>query len=308
MCCLFGMIDYGRCLTAQQRARILSALAIESEARGTDAAGIAYNTAGRLHVCKRPGPAHKLHILLPADAKCVMGHTRMTTQGSEKRNYNNHPFLGQAGGLRFALAHNGVLQNDRELRRTQKLPSIKIQTDSYVAVQLIEKKGTLDFSSLQFMAEQVEGSFCFTVLDELGNWYLVKGDNPLCLCRFPKSKLYLYASTEGILSRALARIHLEEPEQVPVHWGDILRIDSGGDITQSSFVAKPYACEWYWPYAYTERQRAKCQPVPPECLTELNTAAAAFGHSPGYVGALLEEGFTPEDIEEILYSDTIWAY
>ena len=86
-----------------------------------------------------------------------MGHTRMTTQGSEKRNYNNHPFLGQAGGQRFALAHNGVLHNDKTLRRSLKLPQTKIQTDSYTAVQLIEKKRTLDLVSLKYMAEQAEG-------------------------------------------------------------------------------------------------------------------------------------------------------
>ena len=67
----------------------------------------------------------------------------MTTQGSEEKNYNNHPFLGQAGGRQFALAHNGVLHNDLMLRRSLKLPHTKIETDSYVAVQLIERKKAL---------------------------------------------------------------------------------------------------------------------------------------------------------------------
>ena len=53
------------------------------------------------------------------------------------------------------------------------------------------------------MAEQVEGSFTFTVLDERENLYFVKGDNPLCLYYYPRSRVYLYASTEAILNRAL---------------------------------------------------------------------------------------------------------
>ena len=34
-----------------------------------------------------------------------------------------------------------------------------VETDSYVAVQLLEKNKTLDFDSLKSMAEAVEGSF-----------------------------------------------------------------------------------------------------------------------------------------------------
>ena len=50
MCCLFGMIDYGNNFTGRQRTRLLSILAAECEARGTDASGIAYNANGGIHV------------------------------------------------------------------------------------------------------------------------------------------------------------------------------------------------------------------------------------------------------------------
>ena len=50
MCCIFGMLDYGGNFTGRQRTAILSILATECEARGTDAAGIAYNSSGSLHV------------------------------------------------------------------------------------------------------------------------------------------------------------------------------------------------------------------------------------------------------------------
>ncbi|UQT46789.1 hypothetical protein M5E87_16235 [Flavonifractor plautii] len=38
------------------------------------------------------------------------------------------------------MAHNGVLHNDGYLRRSLSLPKTKIETDSYIAVQLIEQK------------------------------------------------------------------------------------------------------------------------------------------------------------------------
>lgn len=122
-----------------------------------------------------------------------MGHTRMTTQGSEKQNQNNHPFPGKAGATSFALAHNGVLHNDSALRRTHRLPGSRVQTDSYVAVQLLEEAGEISHTSLAAMAEELEGSFTFTVLTDQNSLFLLKGNNPLSLWYFPESGVYLYA-------------------------------------------------------------------------------------------------------------------
>ena len=144
MCCLFGLYDYGGTLSAKQKNRMIAALAAASEVRGIDATGIAYCMNGHLSVYKRPLPAHWMRFRIPEQAAAVMGHTRMTTQGSEYRNYNNHPFSGKAGQP-FALAHNGVLTNDGLLRRQEKLPVSKIETDSFVIVQLLEQAGSIGF-------------------------------------------------------------------------------------------------------------------------------------------------------------------
>ena len=79
MCCLFGFYDYGHSLSAKQKSRLVSALAVAAEARGTDATGIAYLTNSHLSIYKRPLPAHRLRFRIPAAANVVMGHTRMTT-------------------------------------------------------------------------------------------------------------------------------------------------------------------------------------------------------------------------------------
>ena len=123
----------------------------------------------------------------------------------------------------FALAHNGVLYNDMTLRKGLHLPKTKIQTDSYIAVQLIEQKKALNFDSLKYMAEEVEGSFTFTVLDRRDRLYIVKGDNPLCLLHLPSLGLYLYASTEEILRRAMSQMdccssRLLQPETGRISW------------------------------------------------------------------------------------------
>ena len=205
MCCLFGFIDYAGALSVTQKSRLIRELSIAAEVRGTDATGIAYNTSRGLQIYKRPLAAHRLHLRIPAEAHVVMGHTRMTTQGSAKKNFNNHPFFGCVKGKSFALAHNGIVWNDLELRRTKHLPRTKVQTDSFIAVQLIEQQKSLNLSSLKCMAEQVEGSFSFSVLSEQDDLWLVKGDNPLTIVHFPKVGVYAYASTAEILNKALTR-------------------------------------------------------------------------------------------------------
>ena len=160
MCALFGWLDYKGIVSNKLLKKLTQSLANAAEERGTDASGIAYVKNGKMTIFKRPKPAHKLRFNTPSGTRAVMGHTRMTTQGNEKFNYNNHPFYGHADGS-FAFAHNGVLYNDIELRKEKHLPKTKIETDSYVAVQLIEQQGKLNFDALKNMAESVQGEFLF---------------------------------------------------------------------------------------------------------------------------------------------------
>ena len=244
MCSLFGLIDFKECLSTHTKNKILNTLARECQVRGTDATGIAYSFNGRLRIYKRPLPARKMKIHIPNGVNVVMGHTRMTTQGNEKFNYNNHPFYGYAD-KNFAFAHNGVLYNDKELRVEKHLPKTKIETDSYVAVQLIEQQGKLNFDAFKNMAESVQGSFCFTVLDENNTLYIVKGNNPMCLLHFAELGLYVYASTKSILTKALWKVGLSKLkyEQIFLKEGDMIRINKNGELLQSElvFIAK----KWY---------------------------------------------------------------
>ena len=304
MCCLFGIHDYGHNLTRKQRSTVLSVLSVACEERGTDATGIAYNTADKLCIYKRPLPARFMWFRVPEKSNVIMGHTRMTTQGSEYRNHNNHPFLGQAGTGAFALAHNGVLQNDLQLRKDMQLPATKIETDSYIAVQLLEQIGELSFASLQSMVEQLAGSFTFTVLSDKDELYFVKGDNPMCIYHYPQRGLYLYASTETILKKAIRRLpfDLGTPVPVEIHCGELLRIDRLGNISRSNFDASNLFPRFYDPWADWARFQPLSEPkVEEDYLNDLKAIAACHGLFPEDVDKLLADGFTTEDIEEYLY-------
>ena len=310
MCCLFGLMDYSGGLTAKQKAGVLHALATAAEARGTDATGIAYRSRGRLHVYKRPFPGHCLSFRIPQDTRVVMGHTRMTTQGSAKKNFNNHPFQSRAGGKPFALAHNGVIYNDLTLRRKDKLPRTNIETDSYVAVQLLEREGAVTGQTLQYMAEKLEGSFSFTILDHQDSLYFVRGNNPLSLYHFPDQGLYLYASTQEILDKAIRSIsfRLTEKEVVDLACGEILKIDAQGAQSRSRFDDSRLWYSSYMPYSFcfdAGWSNQKYLPDPERAYTShtraLKSVAGAFGYAPWEIDQLLQDGFTEEEIEDYLY-------
>lgn len=203
MCCLFGLIDTRQQYSGVEKSRMLHALATAAEARGTDAAGYACNGSGGLIIRRSPVPGHKLRFSISDATVAVMGHTRMATQGDARRNRNNHPFAGSINGARFAFAHNGVIYNDHELRERFKLPYTKIETDSYIAVQLLETQEALNFDALRFAAEQLEGSFTFTALGEQNDLYIVKGDNPLSLIRLYLCENRVYTRTTGAISTTL---------------------------------------------------------------------------------------------------------
>lgn len=308
MCCLFGLMDTRNTLTGPQKSRILSVLARECEVRGTDATGVAYNSGGKMRIYKRPVPAHKLKLHIPDDARVVMGHTRMTTQGSEKKNGNNHPFPGRTGQMPFALAHNGVLYNDNSLRKSLKLPDTRIQTDSYVAVQLLEKERAIDFGSLRYMAEQVNGSFAFTVLDGQNNLFFVKGDNPLCIYRYEKAGILIYASTAEILNKALAKLRmpLENPEHLEITCGDIVKVDNMGRVWRATFDTGNLFHSWYLSNYQPHKLAGIGAPPSPfherQYVQDLKHLAGYFGYSKEDVDLLLEEGYSPEELEEFFYS------
>ena len=303
MCSLFGLIDYNKKLTTRQKNKILNTLARECEVRGTDATGIAYNFAGRMWIYKRPLPAHKMRLHIPDGVNVVMGHTRMTTQGSEKHNQNNHPFAGKTDGKSFALAHNGVLWNDKDLKLLEQLPSTSVETDSYVAMQLIEKQNALDFDSLRAMAEKVEGSFVFTVLDSEDSIWFVVRDNPLCIFRY--DGFLLYASTEEILIKAAKKLRLGAPASIQKpEEGEILKIDRTGRVTTGSFTPQTSYLHWcrYRPYYGSFRLDEEEQK---SIYSDLFHAAKSMGVSEDEIQALLDYGCDADEIEELLYDPAL---
>jgi len=302
---LFGFITYGD--TLKDVNDIVSALAISSAKRGTDATGISYLHNGKMVIEKAAKSAYQFKVNVPKSTKAVMGHTRHSTQGSEKRSVNNHPFKGKLHDhSMFALAHNGMLCNDVSLRKKLKLPKTQIETDSYIAVQLLEQKGSLSMNNIKYMAEQVSGSFSFSMLDEGNNFYLVKGDSPISILHFKDIKTYVYASTDRILWTALINSPLFDKlkngaEEVQLKTGQILKITSNGVLEYEAFKFDEYVGYSWWNF---NRKTT----VENTYIEELKQVAASMGYDPEQVQEFYELGYAYEEIEEMLYRPEMYEF
>ena len=292
MCAVFGYLDYKGKVSNAILKKLIQNLSIAAEVRGTDATGIGYVNHGKVVTFKKAKPAHKVKLYFPKNTRAVIGHTRMTTQGSEKYNYNNHPFDGRCGMETFVLAHNGVLYNDAELKAKYHLPKTLIETDSYVAVQLLEQEKQLHTESIKKMAELVNGSFVFTILRNDNTLFLVKGNNPLTLYHFPKIGIYVYASTKSILDNALQQVNLSDKCcEIDVSEGEILEIASNGKLSKTIFAMQDYTHSVFNPYNWYETEEQK------EFLLE---CCRMFGVLEEDVYLLLDYGFSADEIEEML--------
>ncbi len=303
MCALFGWLDYKHIIPYKILKKLTQALANAAEERGTDAAGISYIRDGQVVIYKRPKPSHKIHFNAPDDTTAIMGHTRLTTQGNQKFNQNNHPFPGHAD-KKFSFAHNGVLYNDIELRKEKNLPDTHIETDSYVAVQLIEQQKKLDFNSLKNMAEDVQGNFTFTVLDEENSLYIIKGSNPMFLLHFEMLGLYVYASTESIMKNALKKVGMYNfpHTKIETAHGDIIRINSNGIITRSEFENRE-------DFRYTSWLRYLYDDFEDDYYNQheqlLLEICGCYGIDEDDVIMLLDYGYSADEIEDMLCDYTL---
>ena len=295
MCAIFGFLDYGKKVNHKVLVKLINELAKEAEIRGTDATGISYVKGCKMVTFKKAKPAHKVNLYFPKETTAVIGHTRMTTQGSESKNYNNHPFEGKTAESCFALAHNGVLYNDKELRKLNNIPETEIETDSYIAVQFLEKENSVNIESIKNMAEAVEGSFVFTILKNDNTMFLVKGSNPLTIYHYKELGLYVYASTTDILKKGLKSSGFKiQCNEVLIEEGNIIEIEPNGDIWISDF--KMHETEKFFDRLYNWYEYSDDEYF----FDELKSICSYYGISEEQIDYMRSLGYSYDEIEEMM--------
>lgn len=268
MCGLFGVVNYGG-HGGDDVKGLIEALGKSSEYRGTDAGGISYYDVNKkkLVITKASGAFSKIKTKKYDFGKSpiVMGHTRMTTQGSESKNENNHPFPSSVG--KFAMAHNGVLSNDDLLIEEYNL-NYNVDTDSYVVVALLDKlhNGVVTFDTLKSVVEKIGGTFNFTFMDSKLNLWIVRHNNPLYVLDVKDLGIITYASTKEIMFDAFDNYYddfidylmtrssdVPFAEEIPTKSGEIICITSRGEITRSEFKPKAFTYSRSYTYPKTKQ-------------------------------------------------------
>ena len=138
------------------------------EYRGYDSAGIAIVDSEGVHIYKDKGRiAHLRTVVDQGKASTVgIGHTRWATHGVPNQR-NSHPH--QSSGGRFTVVHNGVIENELELRQ-EYLPNYNFisDTDTEVIVALIEhfveKKECVELA-IRHVMSLLHGSYALGVID-----------------------------------------------------------------------------------------------------------------------------------------------
>ena len=153
------------------------------EYRGYDSAGIALELNQGIAIFKDVGKVESLEIKIPHFySKVGIGHTRWATNGIVN-DVNAHPHFSSS--RRFCIVHNGVIENDKELKETY-LQNYKFvsDTDTEVLINLIEELYQENLiTTLKNIKPLLKGSYSFLILDEnnLNTIYFMKNQTPLLI-------------------------------------------------------------------------------------------------------------------------------
>jgi len=176
-----GIVGY---IGSRQAAPVLLGGLGKLEYRGYDSSGIALLEEDGLKVYKQVG---KLSVLrghlegVELGAVAGIGHTRWATHGKPS-DINAHPHTDC--NSRFAVAHNGIIENHIELREwlTGRGHTFQSETDTEVLPHLIEEfyRGDLMQAVLDAV-KKVEGSYAMAVLspDDPSRILAARQDSPL---------------------------------------------------------------------------------------------------------------------------------
>ncbi len=155
------------------------------EYRGYDSAGIAIVNNG-VHIFKDKGRIANLRTVVDFSLESTVGigHTRWATHGKPNKR-NSHPHQASEG--RFTIVHNGVIENEQELREVY-LPDYKFisDTDTEVIVALIERfvneKETVELA-IRHVMSLLHGSYALGVIDAQNPdvLYAAKNKSPMLI-------------------------------------------------------------------------------------------------------------------------------
>jgi glucosamine--fructose-6-phosphate aminotransferase (isomerizing) len=219
------------------------------EYRGYDSAGIASLCDGKLLIKKDVGKVDEViqkHNLASLPGTVAIGHTRWATHGAVTQS-NAHPHSDCSG--RVAVVHNGIVENNQELRRelTKRGHKFTSETDTEVIPHLIEdelKNGCSLEQAVLNIAPKLEGSYAFVAIsaDDPGKIVGTRRNNPL-IVGIDACDYYISSDALAFSDYTNQVMGLEDNEVVALSREGIQFFDSKGNklVKQSKKLDRGWA-------------------------------------------------------------------
>lgn len=204
------------------------------EYRGYDSWGVAVADEKKIHLKKEVGHI-PTQAMIP-EGQFAIGHTRWATHGGVTQ-ANAHPHLSSDGS--FALVHNGIVENESELRNLVIAKGFRFisQTDSEVIVRLVEQlreEGlTLDVAFTTAM-KMVEGRNAVVLLSATGEILAFRDGSPLVVGRADDT-YFISSDTHSLAKDALSSMMLDDGTYVKIHNGTFTLTDIKGNQIKEQF-------------------------------------------------------------------------
>ncbi|MFZ5516780.1 MAG: hypothetical protein ACOY90_09095 [Candidatus Zhuqueibacterota bacterium] len=228
MCGIFGFCFNEKATiqsaTSKQIARELYKL---SESRGKEAAGFAALGDGIINVYKSPNPASKLirtniykntvekflelnGPIKQNGGKCLIGHSRLVTNGFEQFNDNNQPVIKS----NIVGIHNGIVVNVESLWEKYKEEKRNSQIDTEVILTLMRRfysnNNTLKTALKQTFIEIYGMASIALMFNELNNLLLATNNGSLYYLISENKECFIFASEIFILRTLIFRNSLKK--------------------------------------------------------------------------------------------------
>ena len=200
-CGVFGVFNQNEEKLGAAKSAHLGIFALQH--RGQESAGIAVSNNKNILVYRDLGLVSEVFnegILNTLQGNAAIGHVRYSTIGNNNWE-NSQPILNQYPGGTFALAHNGQLVNQEELKTIlsgKQIFSNNCDTDSHLLCQLIRTAKNKDIEkALKEVVQKIKGAFCLVILtkDKLIGLRDEHGFHPLVLGKLEKG--YAIASEDS---------------------------------------------------------------------------------------------------------------
>ncbi|MEM3396583.1 MAG: glutamine--fructose-6-phosphate transaminase (isomerizing) [Thermoplasmata archaeon] len=228
MCGIIGYVGRNNCMP------IIFDMLKRLEYRGYDSAGISVISDSNLYLMKDKGTVDALRSVVEfVDCNIGIGHTRWATCGAPLK-HNAHPFMDCKKEL--ALAHNGIIENYKELRDSLMREGhvFTSETDSEVIVHLVEKyyTGNNLIDAVRTALQHLKGSYAIVVLDRKSKKIVgARHESPLVL-GIGKNEIFLSSDIPGFLQHTNKVVYLNDNEIVEISEEGYRVFDFNGNTLQ----------------------------------------------------------------------------